>query len=158
MASKKEKKLEKALKLAGIDKEKWDDVLELISDDEKEEEAETKEETPEVEKEVETTKDKKEDEPKKEEVPKEEEVEKDKPKTENELDIDTILEKLGIEQIKTVVSEQAKKIDELQKTIEKTSVVGAQARGNTVDDEDDEYNFENLFNKISTNKVQYNKK
>ena len=155
LAKNKEKKLEKALKLAGIEKEKWDDVISLISDDEDEVE-EVKEEEPKVEDEKVETTEEKEEKPKKEvEKPKEKEVEKTEDK---ELDVDAILEKLGIEQIKTVVSEQAKKIDELQKTIEKTSVVGAQARGNTVDDEDDEYNFENLFNKISTNKVQYNKK
>ncbi len=155
LAKNKEKKLEKALKLAGIEKEKWDDVISLISDDEDEVE-EVKEEEPKVEDEKVETTEEKEEKPKKEvEKPKEKEVEKTEDK---ELDVDAILEKLGIEQIKTVVSEQAKKIDELQKTIEKTSVVGAQVRGNTVDDEDDEYNFENLFNKISTNKVQYNKK
>ena len=155
LAKNKEKKLEKALKLAGIEKEKWDDVISLISDDEDEVE-EVKEEEPKVEDEKVETTEEKEEKPKKEvEKPKEKEVEKTEDK---ELDVDAILEKLGIEQIKTVVSEQAKKIDELQKTIEKTSVVGAQVRGNTVDDEDDEYNFENLFNKISTNKVQYKKK
>ena len=157
MASKKEKKLEKALKLAGIDKEKWDDVLELISDDEKEEEAENKEETPEVEEEVETTEDKKEEKPKKEGVPKEEEVEKNKPKTENELDIDAILEKLGVEQIKSVVSNQAKEIDKLKEQVQKSTIAGAQSKQQP-NGEDDEYNFDNLFNKVSSSKVTYTKK
>ncbi len=156
MASKKEKKLEKALKLAGIDKEKWDDVLELISDDEQSEDEDKKEESPEVEKKVETTEEKKEEKPKKEE-PKEESVEEEKPKSENDLDIDTILKKLGIEQIKTVVSNQAKEIDKLKEQVEKSTVAGAQSKVKP-DDEDDEYNFDNLFNKVSTSKVSYTKK
>ena len=143
-----QKRLEKALKFLGVDKEKWEDVLEFISDDEEEVEKE-------VEEKVKEQPEKKEELKEAEEPKEEEQVEKKKPV--DELDIQSMLEKLGIEQIKTVVSNQAKEIDALKEQVKKTSVAGAQVK-KTPDDDEDEYNFDNLFGKISTSKVTYTKK
>lgn len=139
---KKQKRLEKALKLAGIDQDKFQDVLDLLSDDDDQVQGNEKEEV----KEQDNTQEKVQEENKKEE-PKVEE-----PKQEvksNEIDIDAIADKLGLNDFKTIISDQAKKIDDLKKEVEKSKNVGANQRQQYDDSENEDYSFDNILNKLN---------
>ncbi len=125
---KKQKQLEKALKLAGIDKEKFDQVIGLFEDDEEQDEKEEKAEKSEQPK-VEAT--------------------KEQPKEEKTFDIDEVLKKLGLNDIKSVIENQAKEISELKETVKKAVPAGAKPKPNEVSQGDEsEYSFENLLGKL----------
>lgn len=115
MDSKKEKQLAKALKLAGIDKEKFDQVIDLLSDDEEETKEQPKEEPKEVKEEpkVEEKKAEVKEEPK--ETPKKDET----------------LEKLLL-----FVEKQQEQIKQLTEKVEKSQSFGYSSQPKTSDDND----------------------
>ncbi len=130
------------IKKMGLDDEKVEkvfDYLDLLEEDpEQVEETKVEEEPKKVEKEVEPTKAEPQEEQPKVEEPKE---------TKQELDYDSILEKLGIDKIKSIIENQSKEIDNLKKVVEKTKTVGAQPK--TQENEpDSEYSFDNIFAKL----------
>ena len=86
---KKEKQLVKALKLAGIDKEKFDQVIDLFQEDEDETKEVKKEET-----QQEQPKEVKEEKPKVEEVKQVEQKKVEEPKDETKEVINKLLEKI----------------------------------------------------------------
>lgn len=108
---KKQKKLERALKLAGIDKEKFDDVIELLKDDDEEIE-QTKEEQPKEE----VKKEEPQQEVKKE-VVKVEEQEKPKEQTKSPTDD-------KIDKLLAALEEQNKEIKTLKEKVEKSQSFG----------------------------------
>jgi FtsZ-interacting cell division protein YlmF len=108
---KKEKQLVKALKLAGIDKEKFDQVIDLFQEDE-EEKVETKEPQQEEPKEV-------------KEEPKVEEVKKVEKKVEEPKD-DT----------KEIITKLLEKITALEEKVEKTQSFGYSAQPSQPSSED----------------------
>lgn len=130
------------IKKMGLDDEKVEkvfDYLDLLEEDpEQVEETKVEEEPKKEEKEVEPTKAEPQEEQPKVEEPKE---------TKQELDYDSILEKLGIDKIKSIIENQSKEIDNLKKVVEKTKTVGAQPK--TQENEpDSEYSFDNIFAKL----------